>query len=147
MNLEFESILKASPETVWNWVSSGTGINKELCPILQMSSLSEVNTTNIDKITLDKPLCRSWLLLFGLIPIGYSDLTLIEFYPGRGFIEQSPMLSMKVWRHERIIEPLETGSKIRDILIFEPRFLPNVTFRFVRFLFRNRHKVLKAEFG
>jgi ligand-binding SRPBCC domain-containing protein len=147
MNLKFESVLKASPETVWNWVSSGTKINKELSPILKMSSLADIKTEDMHKVVLGEPLGRSWLLLFGFIPIDYSDLTLIELYPGRGFVEESPMLSMKKWRHERTIEPFDDGSIIRDILTFEPRIFPGVCVRFVQLLFSNRHKVLVAEFS
>jgi hypothetical protein len=39
-----------------------------------------------------------------------SDLTFLELEPGRRFLEQSPMLSMKLWRHERIVEPARRWS-------------------------------------
>ena len=60
---------------------------------------------------------RSWVLLFGVLPIDYDDLTLIALEPGRGFHERSRMLSMRVWEHERTLEPDgEGGCRVRDRL-------------------------------
>ena len=43
-----------------------------------------------------------------MIPIDYDDLTLVALEPGRGFHERSRMLSMRVWEHERTLEPAAT---------------------------------------
>ena len=147
MKLEFESVLKAGPDKVWEWATSGTGINKELFPILRMTSLGSFKTEDLHKFELGVPLGKSWLLLFGFLPIDYSYLTLIEIRPGEGFLEQSPMLSMKLWRHERIIKNHHEGCIIRDVLTYEPRLFPSICSTFVKILFRNRHKKLKNEFG
>jgi hypothetical protein len=45
-------------------------------------------------------LFRSWLLLFGVLPVGYDDLTLVSIEAGRGFHERSQMLSMRVWHRD-----------------------------------------------
>ena len=50
---------------------------------------------------LGERLFRSWILLFGVLPIDYDDITLVSIEPGRGFHERSSMLSMRVWEHER----------------------------------------------
>ena len=88
-----------------------------------------------------------WLLLFGLIPVDRSDLTLMEIEPGRRFLEQSPMLGMKLWRHERIIVPVSGGATVTDRLEFAPRFASGLVCWFVRLFFNHRHAVLRRRFG
>jgi hypothetical protein len=61
---------------------------------------------------------RSWILLFGLIPVDYDDLGIAELEPGRRFLERSTMLSMGFWEHERLAGAI------------------------VAFLFRHRHRRL-----
>ncbi|MGH1484600.1 MAG: hypothetical protein ACRBCI_00185 [Cellvibrionaceae bacterium] len=147
MKLVFESEVKANPETVWNWIASGAGIEKEISPIIRMSSLAAIEPSKIGQVVLGEPLVRSWIWLFGFIPIGYSDLTLIEINQGKGFLEKSPMSNMCNWEHERRMEVVESGSIIKDILIFEPRFLPKISCMFINFLFNHRHKKLVKYLG
>jgi hypothetical protein len=65
---------------------------------------------------------RSWLLMLGFIPVEYDDLRLVEFEPGRRFLERSTMLTLRLWQHERIIEPDgDGGSRVTDRLGFELR--------------------------
>ena len=86
------------------------------------------------------------MLLFGLVPFDYDDLTLVEVWPGRGFLERSSMLSMRVWEHERTIEvAAEGGCVVRDRLSFEPG-LPVPLGFVVRALFRHRHRRLRRLF-
>jgi ligand-binding SRPBCC domain-containing protein len=89
------------------------------------------------------------VLLFGVLPIDYDDLSLIALEPGRGFHERSRMLSMRVWEHERTLEPDGSGCRVRDLLRFEPR-LPGMgplLERFIRATFRHRHRRLLRHFG
>ncbi len=94
-------------------------------------------------VVLGKPLFRSKVFLFGFLPIDYSDITLIEFEKGSGFVEQSPMGSMKLWRHERRIIPTPGGCKIIDHLTFEPKMASAFTGWFIRTVFKHRHNVLR----
>ena len=48
---------------------------------------------------------RSWLLLGGLLPFDYDDITIERVEPGRWFQEDSTMLSQRSWRHHRAVEP------------------------------------------
>ena len=64
---------------------------------------------------------RSRLLLLGVLPVDYDDLTLIAVTPGRGFHERSAMRSMRVWEHERTLEPDGDGTLVTDRLTFVPR--------------------------
>ncbi len=98
-------------------------------------------------IELGRSFARSWILLFGFLPIDRSDLTFVALEEGRGFVEESPMLAIPLWRHERTIDPTPAGSRIVDRLGFEPRFAAPLVKGLVTALFRNRHRVLRRTFG
>jgi len=140
--LTFTSDLSAPPETVWQWVTSASGILEEMAPIMKMTvppGFTDLATTAVKP---GERLFRSWVLLFGVLPIDRSDLTLLSLDPGKGFVEQSPMLSMKLWRHERSLEPLGQGTRLTDRLTFEPRFAAPLTRWLIRKIFEHRHRVL-----
>ena len=92
-------------------------------------------------------LFRSVIYAFGFLPVDHSDLTLLELKPGIGFIEQSPMGSMRLWRHERTLSPQPSGCAVTDVLTFEPRFAAPVAAWIVRRLFTHRHAVLRRRLG
>ena len=123
------------------------GIRAELRPIARMTAPRGITTILDLDVKLGTPLIRSWFLLFGFLPVDRSDLTLIELSGGHRFIEQSPMVGMRLWRHERTIDAVAGGSKISDRLTFEPRFLPQLGKWFIAALFRHRHRVLRRELG
>jgi ligand-binding SRPBCC domain-containing protein len=148
--VEQQSVLPAAPETVWERVSTFEGVNDELGPVLRMTAPARVRRLDPSEVVLGERIFRSWVLLFGVLPIDYDDLTLIALEPGRGFHERSRMLSMRVWEHERTLEPDgATGCRVHDRLSFEPR-LPGMgplLERIVRATFRHRHRRLRRRFG
>jgi ligand-binding SRPBCC domain-containing protein len=148
--VEQQSVLAAAPEAVWERVSTFEGINDELRPVLRMTAPARVRGLDPSEVVLGERIFRSWVLLFGLIPIDYDDLTLVALEPGRGFHERSRMLSMRVWEHERTLEPDgDGGCRVRDRLSLEPR-LPGMgplLERIVRATFRHRHRRLRRRFG
>ena len=105
ISLHFESRLQASPEQLWRWITSVDGILREIRPLLSMSVPPGIRSLEDLEVVPRRPLFRSHMRLFGLLPLGTSQLTLLELTPGRGFIEQSPMTGMRLWRHERRILP------------------------------------------
>jgi ligand-binding SRPBCC domain-containing protein len=146
--LVFESHLDATPEDVWAWMVSVRGISRELWPILRMTAPRGFQTLSDVRIQPGQRLFRSWLLAFGVLPLGYSDLTLLELTGGEGFAEESPMTSMRLWRHERRVHAARPGtSRLVDRLTFEPAIAPRLTARAVRWIFEHRHAVLRAHFG
>lgn len=147
IQIEYRSGLTASPAEVWQWISSFRGVATEMRPLLRMSVPRGIRGLAELDLTPGQPLFFSWLLLFGILPVDWSKLTLIEIEDGRGFIEQSPMGSMRMWRHERRIEPAERGCAIIDRLTFEPRFAAPVVAWFVRRFFAHRHAVLRKHLG
>lgn len=141
--LSFSSQLQASPQTAWQWITSVKGITREIMPLMRMSFPRGVSSLTDLMIEPGRPLFRSILYLGGLLPMDGSLLTLLELRPGEGFVEQSPMLSMKLWRHERSITPTNEGCTVTDVLTFEPRFATPLVGWFVRQLFTHRHQVLR----
>jgi len=128
---------------------SEEGINAELGPLLRMTVPRGLESLDLDTIEPGR-LGRSWILLFGLVPVDYDDLGLVWIDPGRGFLERSTMLSQRLWEHERTIEPLgDDACTITDRIVWEPRLpLPGRLLRplFSAF-FRHRHRQLQRHFG
>ena len=146
-NLSFESTLAASPEKVWTWITSFDGISKEMAPILQMSAPKGMRDIASIPFEPGVAMFRSWIRLGGILPIDFSDLTLLSLTPGEGFVEQSRMGSMRLWRHERAISPHGSGCRITDTLTIEPRFGGRLAVAFVRKLFSHRHSMLRKNLG
>jgi ligand-binding SRPBCC domain-containing protein len=147
VDLTFRSELRAPQDRVWAWITSVEGISRELWPLLRMTAPR--NVRNIQDIPIEpgRPLFRSWVLLFGLLPIDRSDLTLLRLEQGRKFVEQSPMLSMRLWRHERTLEPSGERTTLTDKLTFEPRLATTLTRWFIATVFAHRHAVLRRQFS
>lgn len=144
---EISSTVSASPVEAWRWITSVKGISTELAPVIRMSVPRGVTALSDLPIQPGKPLFRSIIYLFGVLPADYSNLTLLELNEGVGFVEQSPMGSMRLWRHERTIQPLTSGCRITDSLTFEPRIAATISSWVVKKLFRHRHQVLRAHLG
>jgi hypothetical protein len=143
------SALAAEPAAVWKRATSAEGINAELGPLLRMTVPRGLESLDLDGLE-PGPLGRSWLLLFGVLPVDYDEIGLARIEPGRGFLERSSMLSMRLWEHERTIEPGADGcALIADRLAWEPRLpLPGrLALPVVAALFRHRHRRLRRHFG
>jgi len=123
------------------------GISRELAPILKMTAPRGVASIADLRVQPGERLFRSWMLLFGILPVDRSDLTLLTIEPGKGFLEQSPMLSMKLWRHERRLDASGDGTLLTDRLTFEPRLGSAVTRWFITTVFNHRHRVLRQHLG
>ncbi|QNA88738.1 hypothetical protein G4G28_09940 [Massilia sp. Dwa41.01b] len=136
----------ASPADVWTWSTSIRGIKQEMWPVLKITFPKGMTHIGEDT-TLDKPLCRCQFLLLGIFPVDMSKLTFSEIVPGHRFVEQSPLLSMRSWRHERIITSVAGGTCVTDNLTFSPRFGGPVVGWFVKKFFEHRHAVLARAFA
>ena len=110
------------PDAVWARVSTFEGVNDELRPLLRMTAPRSVRRLDPADVVLGQRICRSWMLLSGLVPIDYDDLTLVALEPGRGFHERSRMLSIRVWEHERTVDA-RRRLRVVDRLRLEPRLL------------------------
>lgn len=139
------SELGAGTEVVWERAIDPAGINDELMPLMRMTVPPGAEDFGLD-LPDPGPVGRSWVLLFGFLPFDYDDIELVRIDPGRGFLERSRMLSMRLWEHERTLEPLGEGRcQITDRVAFEPRLpLPGALFRpLILAIFRHRHRRLQ----
>jgi ligand-binding SRPBCC domain-containing protein len=90
--------------------------------------------------------------LFGVLPFDYDDLMIAELWPGRGFHEESTMLSMRLWRHERTLESTDNAKTVvRDRITFELRaplrLLTPIIAVGIGALFTHRQRRLQRHFG
>ncbi len=148
------SHVAAPAAEVWARAVSPEGINDELSPFLRMTMPRGIRGRTIEDVPVGEPLGRSWLLLFGILPVDFDDLSLAERGPGLRFLERSSMLTMSLWQHERIVEPDGASSQVSDRLSFELRrplrWMPGsgeLAARVVAFLFRHRHGRLVSQYG
>ena len=147
ITLRFESKLHSSAECVWEWITSIDGISNEMWPYFRMSVPRGVRSLTDLEIQIGEPMFRSYIFLLGILPIDFSDMTLVELDAGRGFVEQSPMGFMKLWRHERRIVSTNSNSSevlLIDELTFQPRLARRFVGWFIKHVFTHRHKVLRA---
>ena len=148
---QVSSVLPATPAEVWARVATIEGVNHELLPFARMTCPRAFAGMRLDAapVVPGQRLFRSWILLFGILPVDWDDLTLVRVEPDRGFFESSTMLSQRRWIHERTLETVPGGCRVTDRIEFEPRLsLPSGLFHGVfRFFFRHRHRRLAQWFS
>ncbi len=146
--VERSSLVSAPATDVWARVVTPEGINDEFWPWLTMSLPSGSSGLSIDTVEVGKPIGRAWLRLFGVLPVDYDDLTIVELEPGRRFLERSRLFSAPQWQHERIVEPVDAGtSRVTDRLTFTPRpGMGRIGPVIVRAIFAHRHRRLVRYF-
>jgi ligand-binding SRPBCC domain-containing protein len=143
------SELEADLAQVWAGITTVDGINDELRPLLRMTAPAGVKERGLSDVVVGQRICRSWVLLFGLLPVDYDDITLERLDPPRGFLERSSMLSQRRWEHERTLEPAPGGCVITDRIRYQPRLpVPDAILRplYAR-IFRHRHRRLQRRYG
>jgi hypothetical protein len=144
------SVVDADAERVWAEAIRFEGVNDELMPLLRMSSPRAWSGRTLDDVQPGQRLFRSWLLLFGVVPIDYDDICIVEMGPGYRFLERSQMMSASTWEHERVVMDESPGTcRITDRVRFTVRWKPlgPVLRWFVPRLFAHRHRQLKRRYG
>ena len=142
------SELPAPAQAVWERVTSMAGINHELGPWFRMTAPRGAELS-LDVVPLGRRWFRSWILLFGVLPVDYDDLCVERLEAGRGFLERSRMLSATVWEHERTLEPTGAAvTRLTDRVAFSPRLAPAARLQraLIAATFRHRHRRLRAHF-
>jgi ligand-binding SRPBCC domain-containing protein len=150
--IELRSRVAASAERVWERVVTPDGINDEMRPWVTMSMPRGMQGVTVADVPVGSPLGRAWLRLFGVLPFDYDLLTIAELDEGTRFLEESTMLSMSQWRHERIVTPDGDGaSVVHDRVTFTPRLLLRIATPVlavgIRAFFAHRHRRLQHRFG
>ena len=147
---ERSSVIPAPAARVWERVVSPEGINNEMRPWMTMSMPRSARGMTVDTVPLNVVLGRAWMRLFGVIPIDYDALSIIELEPGRYFHERSTMASMRRWEHQRTLAALDGGStRVTDRITFEPRVpgIGAILGRVLLAFFGHRHRRLARHFG
>src|SRR4029077_11380037 len=120
--LILQSRLSVTPAEAWSWMTSVECISTELAPVVRMTVPKSSSTLLSGDVVTGERLFYSWVLLLGLFPIDRMEFTLSSVDIGRGFVEESPTLTMKRWRHERTLAASDGGTVLTDRLTFEPKF-------------------------
>ncbi len=145
-------MLAAGAAEVWRAATTWEGIEGELRPLLRMTT---PRGGPLDLAAVEPParLGRSWLLLFGVLPIDADDIGILSIDdsgPAYGFRERSQMLALRRWHLDREVSPAGEGRcTVIDRVAFEPR-VPGtgaVLLAVVRALFRHRHRRLRRRWG
>jgi ligand-binding SRPBCC domain-containing protein len=152
MMIEQQSIIDAPAEQVWARVVTPEGINDELRPWMTMSMPRGAKTLTVDNVPIGVPIGRAWLRLFGVLPFDYDHLCIAELEPGRSFDEQSTMMSMREWRHQRSVTPDgDSKAVVRDRITFQLRVplrpLTPIVAAGLRAVFGHRHRRLRGHFA
>lgn len=121
LGFRFASDLAAPAEALWVHATSPGGVNRELFPLARMTFPGNAERLAFDAEHLGQRLFRSWILLLGVLPVDYDDLTLQRVTPGLEFVEVSPMLSQREWYHQRTLAPVAGGTRLTDTVRFVPR--------------------------
>jgi len=149
ITLRRTSDLAVDADTLWTAVASFEGINRELMPLARMIPPAGIEALSPETVTPGQCLGRSWILLFGVIPVDYDDITLTKIDPGHGFVEESTLMTQRVWRHVRTLESIPGGTHITDEVTCVPRLailrpIARVVFPLA---FSLRHHNLRRRYG
>jgi hypothetical protein len=146
--VERSSLVSAPAADVWARVVTPAGINDEFWPWLTMSIPASAAGISIDTLEVGRPIGRCWVRLFGVLPVDYDDLTIVELEPGRRFLERSRLFSAPEWQHERVVESIDAAtSRVTDRLTFTPRRgMGLIGGPMIALIFRWRHRRLRRHF-
>lgn len=148
--------LAADPATVWGFVGSAAGIQRELAPLALALPAELQGPDGLQRLLPRIPgrsLFTATVTLFGFLPLDRHCFGFAELTPGVGFAEQSTTLWLKDWRHQRQLQPIirdgETiGTLISDRIWLQGRIpgLDRLLLPLYRQVFRRRHGVLRECF-
>ena len=94
-------------------------------------------------------LFKSWILLFGIIPIDRHSFYLDTIYPEEGFSESSSSAINASWCHVRKITPQSTGCCVIDTVSYKSRlpFVDVILKPAYKLVFWRRHQNLRLKYG
>lgn len=151
-NFRRTTVVHAPAAAVWAWVTAQEGINYEIGPYLKMTMPQAFRGKSIGDVSPGTHVGKSFLLLFGILPFGYDDITITAIQPGRMFREESAMTGMRTWIHHRTLVPQnDRTTMVTDEITLAPvvavpgltRLLSAVLATF----FRYRHRRLRHHFA
>lgn len=138
-------------DRVWERVITQEGINDEMGPYVKMTMPRQFRGKTIADVTPGTRIGKSFLLLFGVLPFGFDDITVAQIEPGRMFREESAMTGMRTWIHHRTLEPTNGKTIVTDEVTIAPHLpIPGLA-RLLGFalaaFFDHRHRRLQRHFA
>ena len=148
-SIEQRSVLRVDAVTLWAAVTTEQGINHELGPWLRMRMPRSVKGLSLETVPVGEPLGGAVLFALGFLPCEVDWLTWAERVPGQSFDEQSSMIAMRQWRHQRSLVALsETETEVIDTVTFTARrtlaWSEPLMRVIVGALFAHRHRRLRS---
>ena len=125
------------------------GVNSELKPLVRMTAPAAFSGKSIFEWPVRQKLFRSWILLFGILPIDRHSFYFETINSGEGFAEHSTSWTNEYWSHERRIAAHSSGCRVTDTVSFKSRipFVDKVLEPAYRLVFWLRHRNLRARYG
>lgn len=149
-----KSTVPEGVETVWAYVTTPEGFLNELGPNLHMTIPSGFDTGQIDAVGAGDFMGVSRVLLWNLIPIERSKITVMDIAPPHHIRELHQMILFAEWWQERRLIPVEDGTRIVDDISFDLRpglarvpFLGALAERFWKNHISARHRRLAAHYA
>jgi hypothetical protein len=143
-----QSDLAIEPSKFWAKTSMDS-VNWELAPIVRMTAPNEWKNCPIDRWEVGRELFKSWILLFGFIPIDRHSFRLEEICAESGFRECSSSWMNREWNHERRTVARRGGCTVMDRVAVAGRIpmLWALLMPIYKFVFRHRHRRLRRKYG
>jgi len=148
IEVSFSSVLEAPPDVVWERAGRVSGVNDELWPLAKMTCPAHLDRIAAPTHAVGGPPVRSWMLLFGVVPIERRSIQFDVLEEAR-FVDCSTGWLNGRWRHDRSVVARDDGSTLlTDKLVLEPRVsLMSVLLRpAVTWMFSRRHRRLRRRF-
>lgn len=142
-----ESSLPITPTQLATDIFCMEGVDYELKPLIRMTFPEELIYKDFRTLLKNKVLFKSYILLFGIIPIDVHNLKL-KTITDLSFYETSDSLMNLQWNHRRRIMPQGDAAVLRDEVVYLPRFKRiGSWFRPLYWLiFKHRHRRLKRKY-
>jgi len=141
---ELSSELAISPDTFWEHATLAD-VNAELAPWVRMTAPRPWKTAPLRTWPAGRQLFRSWILLFGVVPVDVHTFCLVRIEPSSGFDERSTSLVNRIWAHSRSVQPSAQGCIVTDRVTTEARLpvLGALLAPVYRAIFSSRHRYLR----
>ncbi len=142
------SELAVTPREFWASMSMKT-MNWELRPLVRMTAPVAWQDCGIDQWETERVLFKSWILLFGILPVDRHAFRLRRVDRESGFLESSSSWLNRAWIHERTTVPSGTGCTVIDRVSVVGRFPLFTAFLMPIYkrVFRHRHNRLRQRYG
>lgn len=140
--------IHVTPAAFWQGMTMAA-VNAELLPLVRMTVPARLRQVPAGQWVTGRPLFRSLILLFGLIPVDVHLLQLERLDPGEGFLERSSSWVNRVWLHARHTTPTRSGCIVTDTVTVESR-IPGMAAWMLpvyQWVFRHRHRRLRRMYG